>query len=217
MTQPTTLTVQSALEALPLVAILRGLTPEEAVGVGEALVEAGFTCLEVPLNSPRPLESIRLLRDALDGRAVVGAGTVLTPQAVEDVAGAGGQLIISPNINPRVIERTRALGLFSMPGFFTPTEAFAALEAGADVLKLFPAELAGPGAVKAVKAVLPAGQPLYAVGGVDPANMAGWRAAGADGFGIGSALYRPGRTPDEVAAVARAFVGAWSASWSPSA
>jgi 2-dehydro-3-deoxyphosphogalactonate aldolase len=104
-----------------------------------------------------------------------------------------------------------------MPGFFTPTEAFAALEAGADVLKLFPAELAGPGAVKAVKAVLPAGQPLYAVGGVDPVNMAGWRAAGADGFGIGSALYKPGRTPDEVAAVARAFVGAWSASWSASA
>ncbi|WP_292069063.1 2-dehydro-3-deoxy-6-phosphogalactonate aldolase [Brevundimonas sp. UBA7534] len=205
-----TLTVETALTTLPLVAILRGLTPEEAVDVGQALVATGFTCLEVPLNSPEPLESIRRLRDALDGRAVVGAGTVLTPQAVQDVADVGGQLVISPNADPRVIERTKALGLFSMPGFFTPTEAFAALEAGADVLKLFPAELAGPGAVKAVKAVLPKGQPLYAVGGVDPDNMAAWRAAGADGFGVGSALYRPGRTAEEVGAVARAFVSAWA-------
>lgn len=205
-----TLTVETALKTLPLVAILRGLTPEEAIDVGEALVAAGFTCLEVPLNSPRPLESIRRLRDALEGRAVVGAGTVLTPQAAQGVADAGGQLIISPNADPRVIERSKALGLFSMPGFFTPTEAFSALEAGADVLKLFPAELAGPGAVKAIKAVLPKGQPLYAVGGVDPDNMAAWRAAGADGFGIGSALYKPGRTADEVGEVARAFVSAWA-------
>ena len=194
----------------PLVAILRGLTPEEAVDIGQALVGAGFSCLEVPLNSPEPLDSIRRLRDALDGRAVVGAGTVLTPQAVQDVADAGGQLVISPNADPRVIERTKALGLFSMPGFFTPTEAFSALEAGADVLKLFPAELAGPGAVKAIKAVLPKGQPLYAVGGVDPDNMAAWRAAGADGFGIGSALYKPGQTAKEVGAVAPAFVSAWA-------
>lgn len=205
-----TLTVETALKTLPLVAILRGLRPEEAVDVGQALVGAGFSCLEVPLNSPEPLDSIRRLRDALDGRAVVGAGTVLTPQAVQDVADAGGQLVISPNADPRVIERTKALGLFSMPGFFTPTEAFSALEAGADVLKLFPAELAGPGAVKAIKAVLPKGQPLYAVGGVDPDNMAAWRAAGADGFGIGSALYKPGQTAEEVGAVARAFVSAWA-------
>ncbi len=205
-----TLSVETALKTLPLVAILRGLTPEEAVDMGEALVAAGFTCLEVPLNSPRPLESIRLLRDAMDGRAVVGAGTVLTPQAAQDVAGAGGQLVISPNADPRVIERTKALGLFSMPGCFTPTEAFSALQAGADVLKLFPAELAGPGAVKAMKAVLPRSQPLYAVGGVEPANIDDWRKAGADGFGIGSALYKPGRTSDEVGAVARAFVTAWA-------
>ena len=205
-----TLTVETALKTLPLVAILRGLRPEEAVDVGQALVGAGFSCLEVPLNSPEPLDSIRRLRDALDGRAVVGAGTVLTPQAVQDVADAGGQLVISPNADPRVIERTKAQGLFSMPGFFTPTEAFSALEAGADVLKLFPAELAGPGAVKAIKAVLPKGQPLYAVGGVDPDNMAAWRAAGADGFGIGSALYKPGQTAEEVGAVARAFVSAWA-------
>lgn len=205
-----TLTVETALTTLPLVAILRGLTPEEAVDVGQALVAAGFICLEVPLNSPRPLDSIRRLRDALEGRAVVGAGTVLTPEAAQDVADAGGQLIISPNADPRVIERTKALGLFSMPGFFTPTEAFVALEAGADVLKLFPAELAGPGAVKAIKAVLPKGQPLYAVGGVDPGNMAAWRAAGADGFGVGSALYTPGRTAEKVGAVARAFVSAWA-------
>ncbi len=205
-----TLTVETALKTLPLVAILRGLRPEEAVDVGQALAGAGFTCLEVPLNSPEPLDSIRRLRGALDGRAVVGAGTVLTPQAVQDVADAGGQLVISPNADPRVIEHTKALGLFSMPGFFTPTEAFSALEAGADVLKLFPAELAGPGAVKAIKAVLPKGQPLYAVGGVDPDNMAAWRAAGADGFGIGSALYKPGRAADEVGAVARAVVSAWA-------
>ena len=201
--------VEQALKTLPLVAILRGLTPEEAVEIGEVLVAAGFTCLEVPLNSPRALESIRRLRDAMDGRAVVGAGTVLTPSAAQDVADAGGQLVISPNVDPRVIERARALGLFTMPGFFTPTEAFTALEAGADVLKLFPAELAGPGAVKAIKAVLPKGQPVYAVGGVDPDNMGAWRAAGADGFGIGSALYRPGRTADEVGAAACAFVAAW--------
>ena len=204
-----TLTVQSALDALPLVAILRGLTPEEAVGVGEALVEAGFTCLEVPLNSPHPLESIRLLRDALDGRAVVGAGTVLTPQAAEDVASAGGQLIISPNTNVDVIRETKTLGLLSLPGFFTPSEAFAALDAGADALKLFPAEIAGPKGLKAVRAVLPAATRVYPVGGVDPDSMSAWRSAGASGFGIGSAVFKPGQSAEQVARQAAEFVVRW--------
>lgn len=199
------------LDALPLVAILRGLEPEEAVAVGEAIVDAGFICLEVPLNSPRPLESIRRMRDALDGRALVGAGTVLNVEATRAVADAGGQLIISPNTNPEVIRATKALGLLSMPGFFTPSEAFQALNAGADVLKLFPAELAGPQGLKAVRAVLPNTTRVYAVGGVDPDGVAGWRTAGASGFGIGSAIFKPGKTPEQAGAAAAAFVAAWRA------
>lgn len=199
------------LDALPLVAILRGLIPEEAVGVGEALLEAGFTCLEVPLNSPRPLESIRLLRDALGDRAVVGAGTVLTPEAVRQVVEARGQIIISPNADTDVIRETIAVGALSMPGVFTATEAFTALKAGAQVLKLFPSEIAGPAGLKALRAVLPADQRLYAVGGVTPDNLAGWRAAGASGFGIGGALFKPGMTAAEVGERARAFVTAWRA------
>lgn len=199
------------LDALPLVAILRGLTPEEAVEVGEALLAAGFTCLEVPLNSPRPLDSIRLLREALGERAVVGAGTVLTPQAVREVVAAGGQIIISPNADADVIRETVALGALSMPGVFTATEAFAALRAGARVLKLFPSEIAGPVGLKALRAVLPADQRLYAVGGVTPDNLPVWRAAGASGFGIGGALFKPGMTAAEVGDRARAFVRAWQA------
>ncbi|RZJ20786.1 MAG: 2-dehydro-3-deoxy-6-phosphogalactonate aldolase [Brevundimonas sp.] len=200
------------LDALPLVAILRGLKPEEAVDVGEALLDAGFTCLEVPLNSPRPLDSIRLMREALGERAVVGAGTVLTPQAVREVVEAKGQIIISPNADADVIRETVAAGALSMPGVFTATEAFAALKAGARVLKLFPSEIAGPAGLKALRAVLPADQRLYAVGGVTPDNLAGWRAAGASGFGIGGALFRPGMTAPEVGERARAFVAAWRAS-----
>ncbi len=200
------------LNALPLIAILRGLEPDEAVAVGEAIVSAGFICLEVPLNSPRPLESIRRLRDALDGRALVGAGTVLTVEAAKAVADAGGQLIISPNTNPEVIRAAKAMALLSVPGFFTPSEAFAALDAGADALKLFPAEVAGPAGLKAVRAVLPAETRVYAVGGVDPASVASWRSAGASGFGIGSAIFKPGRTADQVGASAAGFVQAWTAS-----
>lgn len=197
------------LDALPLVAILRGLTPDEAVEVGESLLEAGFICLEVPLNSPRPLESIRLLREVLGDRALVGAGTVLTSQAVREVVEAGGQLIISPNTDPEVIRETVAVGALSMPGVFTATEAFSALAAGAQVLKLFPSEIAGPAGLKALRAVLPTGQRLYAVGGVTPETLATWRAAGASGFGIGGALYKPGMTAGEVGERARAFVAAW--------
>lgn len=206
-----TTAILDRLDALPLVAILRGLTPEEAVGVGEALLDAGFTCLEVPLNSPRPLESIRLLREALGHRAVVGAGTVLTPEAVRDVVEAKGQIIISPNADADVIRETVAVGALSMPGVFTATEAFAALKAGAQVLKLFPSEIAGPAGLKALRAVLPSDQRLYAVGGVTPDNLASWRAAGASGFGIGGALFKPGMTAADVGERARAFVTAWNA------
>lgn len=198
-----------SLDALPLIAILRGLTPDEAVAVGEAIVAAGFTCLEVPLNSPEPLESIRRLRQTLDGRALVGAGTVLNVQAARGVADVGGQLIISPNTNTDVIRETKALGLLSLPGFFTPSEAFAALDAGADALKLFPAEIAGPKGLKAIRAVLPAATRVYAVGGVDPDSMAQWRTAGASGFGIGSAVFKPGQSPDQVGRQAQAFVTRW--------
>lgn len=206
-----TTTWTSVLETLPLVAILRGLKPDEAVEIGEALVEAGFSCLEVPMNSPQPLDSIRRLRDALGERAIVGAGTVLSPRAVQDVADAGGQIIISPNSNPAVIAATKAAGLISFPAFFTPTEAFAAIDAGADALKLFPAETAGPATLKAIKAVLPPAMPVFPVGGVEPGNLAAWRAAGANGFGLGSALYKPGQTAAQVGAAAQAFVAAWRA------
>jgi len=209
------MTVDDALKTLPLVAILRGLVPEEAVEVAEALVAAGFRCLEVPLNSPRPLESIRLMRDALEGRAVVGAGTVLSIPAAKAVADAGGQIVISPNTNVQVIAAAKDLGLFSMPGFFTPSEAFAALDAGADVLKLFPAEVAGQAGLKAVRAVLPVGTRVYAVGGVSPETLAGWRSAGADGFGIGSAAFKPGWTSQQVGEAAEAFVAAWKNSTAP--
>ena len=200
-----------SLDALPLIAILRGLKPDEAVEIGEAIVAAGFRCLEVPLNSPEPLDSIRRLRKALDGRALVGAGTVLSVAAARAVAEAGGQLIISPNTNVEVIAETKTLGLLSLPGFFTPSEAFAALDAGADALKLFPAEIAGPKGLKAVRAVLPAEARIYPVGGVDPDSMAAWRSAGASGFGIGSAVFKPRQSAEQVGRQAAAFVAAWRA------
>lgn len=199
-----------SLDALPLIAILRGLKPDEAVEIGEAIVAAGFRCLEVPLNSPEPLESIRRLRAALDGRALVGAGTVLSVAAAREVADAGGQLIISPNANVEVIRETKTLGLLSLPGFFTPSEAFAALDAGADALKLFPAEIACPKGLKAVRAVLPAETRIYPVGGVEPDSIADWRTAGASGFGIGSAVFKPGQPPQTIGAQAARFVASWT-------
>ena len=199
------------LQTLPLVAILRGLTPDEAVPIGEALFEAGFRCLEVPLNSPDPLRSIERLADRFGDSILVGAGTVLSPGAVDDVKAAGGRIIISPNANPAVIGHAKAEGLVSLPGVFTPTEAFAALDAGADGLKLFPAEVAGTAGLKALKAVLPTTAAVYAVGGVEPDSFPAWRQAGAGGFGIGSALYRPGDAPETVAGRARRFIQAWSA------
>lgn len=203
--------MRNALGELPLVAILRGITPEEALPVGEALVAAGFRLIEVPLNSPRPLDSIARLSAALRGQAIVGAGTVLSMANVGAVADAGGQLIVSPNSNAEVIAETKRRGLWSIPGFFTATEAFSAIEAGADALKLFPAEAASPAVVKALRAVLPRTVPLLAVGGVSPESMAPWLAAGTSGFGIGSSLYRPGRSPAQVGAEAARFVAAFRA------
>lgn len=196
---------------LPLVAILRGLEPERAVAVGEALVEAGFDIIEVPLNSPDPLASIAALVSALGDHALVGAGTVLTEAAVDSLAAIGAGLVVSPNCNPAVIRRTAALGMVSLPGVFTPTEMFAALEAGASGLKLFPAEAASPAVIKAVRAVLSPQVPLLAVGGISAANMGDYLAAGATGFGIGGSLFKPGKPLGEIAEDARAIVAAFRA------
>jgi len=198
------------LQPPPLVAILRGLTPEEAPAIGAALVDAGFRMLEVPLNSPRPLESIGKLARAFGDRCLVGAGTVLTVAQVDAVARAGGRLIVMPHTDPRLIAAARDAGARCMPGVATPTEAFTALGAGADVLKLFPADHLQPHVLRAWLSVLPAGTPLLPVGGITPANMAAFRKAGASGFGIGSALYAPGMDTVEVARRARAFVDAWN-------
>ena len=193
----------------PLIAILRGLTPPEAPDVGRALVEAGIGVIEVPLNSPDPLRSIAALVATLGDRAKIGAGTVLTVEEVAAVKAAGGQIIVSPNMDADVIRASRAAGMESWPGVLTPTEAFAALKAGATGLKLFPGNLVGPDGLKALRPVLPKGTQLYAVGGAGADNLGTWIAAGADGFGIGSALYKPGLTPAEVGARARALVASY--------
>ena len=197
------------LDPLPLVAILRGLHPDEAPAVGDALVGAGFRILEVPLNSPRPLESIRRLVDRYGSERLVGAGTVLDPARVREIADAGGRIVVMPHADVAVIRAAKQAGLYCVPGVATPTEAFVALAAGADALKLFPAEQASPAVLKAWRAVLPAGTAVLPVGGIAPDTMAPWRAAGAAGFGIGSSLYAPGRAADDVGARAQAFAQAW--------
>lgn len=196
----------AAFAKCPLIAILRGVTPSEVVPIGEALIGAGFTLIEVPLNSPDPLESITRLAAAAGDRAIVGAGTVLRRADVAAIARAGGTLVISPNADPGVIAATAKLGLVSLPGIATPTEAFAALAAGANALKLFPAEAASPAALKAMRAVLPKPARVLPVGGITISNMKAWRAAGAAGFGLGSALYKPGFTAARVGERAAAFV-----------
>jgi 2-dehydro-3-deoxyphosphogalactonate aldolase len=198
------------LQPLPLVAILRGLTPQEALSIGGALVEAGFRTLEVPLNSPQPLESIGLLAEAFGDRCLVGAGTVMTPAQVQEIAGVGGKLIVMPHADTQVIAAAKAAGLVCAPGVSTMTEAFAALAAGADALKLFPAEQLPPVVLKAWLSVLPKGTALLPVGGITPDNMDAYLAAGAAGFGIGSALFKPGVDAAEIGRRARAFIAAWN-------
>lgn len=194
-----------------LIAILRGVRPERAVETATAIVDAGIGWIEVPLNSPEPLRSIAAMQEALGDRARIGAGTVLTPDEARAVAATGASFVVSPNADVTVIARTKALGMESYPGVFTPTEAFAALGAGADALKVFPAGMMGTGGLKAIRAVLPAGTRVYAVGGVGPADFADWVAAGADGFGLGSSLFQAGWPVTRVAEAARASVAAWDA------
>ncbi len=199
----------AANAALPLVAILRGITPPEAETIASALYAAGFRLLEVPLNSPDPFVSIASMRRLLPDDALVGAGTVMTTDQVRQLKTCGGELVVMPHADINVIRAAKALGMLCVPGIATPTEAFAALAAGADALKLFPAELVTPAVLKAMRAVLPRDVRLLPVGGISPETMRPYLAAGAKGFGLGSALYAPGITVEEVAARAQAFVAAW--------
>jgi 2-dehydro-3-deoxyphosphogalactonate aldolase len=197
-----------ALAACPLVAILRGVNPDECLAVGRALVDAGFSLIEVPLNSPEPYDSIALLARELGEQALIGAGTVTQPQQVDEVAEAGGRLIVMPHTNVQVVIEAKALTLTALPGFSTPTEAFAALDAGADGLKLFPAEANPPKVLRALRAVLPREVPILPVGSITVENMGEYWAAGANGFGLGSALYKPGATPEQVGKSAAKFKAA---------
>ena len=198
-----------ALVPTPLVAILRGVKPDEAEAIAAPIVEAGFGAIEVPLNSPEPLASIAIHARRFGERIVIGAGTVLEPYEVDDVAEAGARLVVAPNADRAVIERAAKLKLVALPGVATMTEAFAALKAGASGLKLFPGEAIPPEVVRAWRSVLPKATPLLPVGGITPERIAPYRRAGADGFGIGSALYKPGANVDKVARAAEAFVKAW--------
>jgi 2-dehydro-3-deoxyphosphogalactonate aldolase len=192
----------------PLVAIIRGVRPDEAEAIGAAIIGAGIRIVEVPLNSPDPLRSIELLARRFGQEALIGAGTVLDRDQVDQVQRVGGRLIVSPSTDPEVIGHAHRAGLVTAPGFFTPSEAFTAIRAGADALKLFPAEAASPAVVKSIRAVLPKDMPLLVVGGVRPEAARGWMEAGADGFGLGGAVYRPGQSPADTATAAAAFVAA---------
>lgn len=194
------------LDQCPLVAIVRGVTPDDVLAVGQAILDAGIRIIEVPLNSPDPFESIRRLSDSFGDRALIGAGTVLDPGDVALVKAAGGRLIVSPGTDPSVIEASVAAGMISSPGYFTPSEAFTAIKAGAHALKLFPAEGASPAMLKSQRAVVPRDVPILVVGGILPENMQPWIDAGADGFGLGGGLYKPGQSVEETATRARAYV-----------
>lgn len=200
-----------AMAEMPLVAILRGIRPDEAVDIGAALVEAGFRLIEVPLNSPDPFRSIEILAQRFGARALIGAGTVMTPGEARRVADSGGGLVVMPHADPEVIRAAKAAGAECLPGVATPGEGFAALTAGADGLKLFPAEALPPPVVKAWRAVFPPDVALLPVGGITPASLADYVRAGAAGFGIGSALYAPGAGAEEIGRRALTFVGAWRA------
>jgi len=200
--------IPGLLSACPLVAILRGVRPDEAEAIGGALVEAGLRIIEVPLNSPDPFDSISRLARRFGADVLVGAGTVMRPGDVDRVAEAGGRLIVTPHADPALVRAAKAHGMAAMPGFFTPGEAFALLDAGADALKLFPAEGGNPAMLRALRAVLPPGTMVLPVGGMDAGTMAAWRDAGAAGFGIGSAVYRPGDTAAIVAAKAAVLLAA---------
>ena len=201
--------IQPFLDRLPLVAILRGVTPEEVIAVAESLVDAGFVIIEVPLNSPRPLESIERLNAKYGEEILIGAGTVTSPGQVPDVAKAGGRMIVMPHGDAEVVRAAKAAGRACIPGVATPTEAFAALANGADALKLFPAELLSPAVLKSMRSVLPQATRILPMGGITPDSMAGYVAAGANGFGLGGALYRRGDDPQRVARNALDFVSAW--------
>ena len=196
------------LQRCPLVAILRGVRPEEVEAIGAVLVACGFAIIEVPLNSPEQIASIRRLAERFGERALIGAGTVTQSRQIADIAGAGGRLVVMPHGDPVIVRRAKAAGLIALPGFATPTEAFAALAAGADGLKLFPAEASPPEVLKAMKAVLPPAVPVLPVGGITPERMPAYWAAGARGFGLGSALYSPGMSADDVRGRAEAFAAA---------
>jgi 2-dehydro-3-deoxyphosphogalactonate aldolase len=196
------------LSRCPLIAILRGVKPDEVLAIADALERQGIAIVEVPLNSPQPMESIGRLAREFGERLLIGAGTVMTAAQVAEIADAGGRLVVTPHADAAVTRAAKDLGLLAVPGFFTPTEAFAMLAVGADALKLFPAEGASPAVLRAMRAVLPAGTSVLPVGGIDASNIAAWQAAGAAGFGIGSAIYRVGDSPVTVAAKAHALVAA---------
>jgi 2-dehydro-3-deoxyphosphogalactonate aldolase len=196
------------LTRCPLIAILRGVKPDEVAAIGATLEREGIAIVEVPLNSPRPMESIAVLARGFGERLLIGAGTVMTPAQVAEIAAAGGRLIVTPHADPAIVQAAKQHGLLAVPGFFTPAEALAMLAAGADALKLFPSEAASPAVLRALRAVLPAETVVVPVGGIDASNMAAWRAAGAAGFGIGSAIYRPGDSPEAVSTKAQALIAA---------
>lgn len=209
------MTFDDAMGACGLVAILRGIRPDEAVTIGEILIAEGFRIIEVPLNSPQPLQSIERLVDQLGNRAIIGAGTVLTARQVSDVAATGARLVVSPNTDPDVIKATRRTGMISLPGAATPSEAFSAVNAGAHAVKAFPAEIIPSAAIKAWRAVLPENLPVLPVGGITPDSLSDYRKAGASGFGLGSALYKPGVDAAAIATSAKRFVQAYAALGAP--